>query len=95
MAFHNANYQAVNLTGTMDSSQLGNGVTASTVHQVFCLTDGSIEITALGGGKFTWAATAGQSIDVLVKEITVSSGTFVGFKSKFFPRQQTFQGNNY
>ena len=91
MAFHNANYQVVNLSGTMDGGQLGNGVTASTVHEVFCVADGAIDINALGGGSFTFTAVAGQSVKVLVGSLTVNSGTFIGFKAKHYPLQRQMQ----
>lgn len=92
MAFHNANFKAINLpVGTYELSDLGNGVSASTVHQIFCLSNGSATITAIGGGTFTWTATAGQSIDVVTGKIVVGSGEFVGFKSSYQPNwnQQT------
>ena len=84
-----ANYEAVTLTGTITfSTGRETGlVTATTVHQIFCLTTGTVIITPLAGNTFSWAATAGQSIDVLVKSVTVSSGAFVGFKSKHIPPQ--------
>lgn len=86
MAFHNANWQAIPMsTGTYTTNDLGNGLTASTVHQIFCLTDGSVTIRAFGGGEFTWAATAGQKVDIVAAHVTVGSGTFVGFKSNFQP----------
>lgn len=77
-----ANYKVIPLVGTMDLNDLGDGVTGSSVHQVYCLSDGSIDITALGGGTFTWSGTTNSSIDVVVKSINVNSGTFIGFKSK-------------
>ncbi len=82
-----ANYEAVNLTSSAPFSfnQVAN--TASTIHQVVCLTNGTIVISALGGGTFSWAATANEKMDVLIASATVSSGTFVGFKSKFYPNQ--------
>lgn len=84
MAFHNTNYQIVNLTeGTYTLGQLGNGLTASTVHEIYCLTPGSITITALGGGTATVPMTAGQSIKVLASKIVVAKGTYIGFKAKF------------
>jgi len=84
MATHNANYQIINLTtGTYTTGQLGDGITASTVHEIYCLTPGSIIVTAIGGGKATIPMTAGQSINVLVSSVTVSSGTYIGFKAKF------------
>lgn len=84
MAFHNTNYQMVPLsTGTYETGDLGNGITASTVHEIYCLTPGSITITALGGGTVTASMTAGQSIKVLAGKIVVSSGTYTGFKAMF------------
>jgi len=86
MAFHNANYKALTMTtGTYGIDVLGNGISASTVHQVFCAVAGSVTITAMGGGEFTWAATSGQKVDVVASKIVVNSGTFVGFKSHFQP----------
>lgn len=84
MAFHNINYKSKLLSpGTYTTGDLGNGLTASTVHEVFCLTSGDITITPLGGGdRFTWSATAGQSMKVVVGNCTVAGGAeFVGFKS--------------
>lgn len=81
-----ANYEAVSLSGSgisiypFDSS---NYRTGTTVHQVFCLSTGSITITPMMGVPFTWAASAGQSIDVLCSAVTVSSGNFIGFRAKF------------
>ena len=84
MAFKNANYQIINITsGTYTLGQLGDGLSASTVHSVHCLTAGSITITAIGGGTATFPMTAGQSVDVLVGGCTVVSGTYVGFKAKY------------
>ncbi len=84
MASHNVNYQIIPITsGTYTTGQLGDGLTASTVHEIFCLSPGSIIITAIGGGTATFPLTAGQSVKVLVASCTVSSGTYVGFRAKF------------
>jgi len=92
-----ANYEAVSLTGTMTfSTGRETGlITATTVHQIFCLANGSITVAPLGGGSFTWTATSGQSMDVLVKTITVNSGTFIGFKSKHVPPQGRGTSNGW
>ena len=83
-----ANWQIINLSGTNNLFELGDGVTASTVHRIFCLGDGSITISAIGGGNFTWsAATSGQSIDIVPRETTVNSGAFIGIRSKTNPHQ--------
>ncbi len=82
-----ANYVAVNLTSAAPYTYVESANTGTTIHQIYCLTPGSVTITAVGGGTFTWAATANASIDVMVGSATVSSGTFVGFKSKFFSNQ--------
>ena len=92
MAFHNVNFQAVNLpVGTYEIGDLGNNISASTVHQIFCLSGGAVTISAMGGGTFTWTATAGQKVDVVAGRIVVASGEFVGFKTSFQPNwnQQT------
>tara|TARA_B100000927_G_C16051051_1_gene303130 strand:+ start:100 stop:375 length:276 start_codon:yes stop_codon:yes gene_type:complete len=82
-----ANYKAIALTGTMGEDVLGNGVTGTSVHQVYCLSSGAVTITAAGGGTFTWNGTSNTFIDVVVKSVTVSSGTFIGFKAKTDPFQ--------
>lgn len=90
-----ANYEAVLLSGSSNtfSYSTASPPTGSTIHQLFCLSSGSINITALGGGSFIWSASAGQSIDVVVGSVTVTSGVFVGFKVKFFPSQ--YASSNY
>lgn len=83
MAFHNVNYEIVPLTGgTYNMSQLGDGLSAATVHEIYCLTSGTIQITALGGGTATFALTANQSVKVLAVGVTITSGTYVGFRAK-------------
>jgi len=77
-----ANFSVVNLEGSMGVSQLGDGLSAATVHRVYCLDAGSIEIEAMGGGTFEFNATTNEYIDVVVRSVTVNSGTFIGFKSK-------------
>ena len=83
------NWEAVTLTGTINfvTGRETGLITATTIHQVFCLTAGTIIITPMAGNTFSWGATAGQSVNVVVKSITVSSGTFVGFKAKHVPPQ--------
>jgi len=71
--------------GTYTLAELGDGLTGSTVHQIFCTTTGAATISAMGGGTFTWNATAGQKIDVVCAKVIVSSGAFVGFKASFQP----------
>ena len=84
MAFHNTNYEMINLTsGTYDQSVLGNGLTASTAHEIYCITAGSITITAIGGGIATFPMIAGQTVPVLAGNIVVVSGTYVAFRAKF------------
>lgn len=86
MAFHNTNWTALPMpAGTYTLAEFGDGLTGSTVHQIFCTTSGTAIISAMGGGTFTWAATAGQKIDVVCGRVVVSSGVFVGFKTSFQP----------
>lgn len=81
MAFHNTNWTAVNLpVGTYTAADIGDGLSASTIHELFCLQDGDIDISARGGGTFNWAAKAGQKINVMVGSCVVNTGEFVGFK---------------
>lgn len=84
MAFHNVNFKMVNLpVGTYTAGDLGNNVSASTVHEVYCISSGTIIITALGGGTATFPMIAGQSVKVMVGSCVVSSGVFVGFKTQW------------
>lgn len=86
MAFNTgANWRVINLSGTQKADELGNGVSATTVHEIYCLSSGSIEITAAGGGTFTWTASANDNIQVVPKRTKVNSGSFIGFKAKHFP----------
>ena len=75
MANHNTNYKIVPLIGTVDFTG------ATVVHEVYCITNGTVTVTAKGGGSMTVAFTTGQSINVLCSSVTVSSGSFVGFMS--------------
>ncbi len=82
-----ANFSVINLSGQMGMNELGDGITATTVHRVYCLNAGSIEIEAIGGGSFVWAASTNDYMDVMVRSIDISSGTFIGFKAKNDPYQ--------
>ena len=77
MATANSSYKIISLSGGT------NGPFGTTVkpivHEVFCLTNGSVTVTAIGGGSMTVSLTAGQSINVLCSGIVVNSGTFCGF----------------
>lgn len=91
MATYNTNYGIVNLTsGTYGVDVLGDGLTATTVHQIYCLTSGSITITARGGGQATVPMTSGQSINCMVNQVIVNSGTYIGFRSKLDSRGPLF-----
>ncbi len=84
MAFHNTNFRMIPLTGgTYSPGDLGDGITGSTVHEVYCLTPGTISINAFGGGAASFIMTAGQSVKVLVASCTIVSGTYVGFKTQW------------
>lgn len=86
MAQYNANYQALVLgPGSYSQGYLGNGLTASCVHQIFCISAGTINLTSMGGGNFNWPATPGQSMDIMVSNCVVSGGTFIGFKTFYQP----------
>lgn len=88
MSLPYANYQVVSFPGggattnvfPFDSS---NYRTATTVHQIYCLVAGAATIYPMMGPSFVWDANKNSSMDVLVSAITVSSGTFIGFKAKF------------
>ena len=96
MATYNANYEIISLTsGTYGPDVLGNGLTATTVHQIYCLTAGSITITGQGGGTVIVPMLAGQSIDCMVRQVVVSSGTYAGFRDKLNSRGQLYSGQPY
>lgn len=82
-----ANYTALSLSGTMTEAELGDGITGTSVHRIYCLSAGNVTIQPKGGGNFTWTASANEFIDVVVKTLTVNAGTFIGFKTKFQPHQ--------
>ena len=90
MALYNQNYQAILISAGINYTPalIGDGYTATTVHQIFCLSDGVINITALGGGSFQWSATTSESVDVLVGSCSAITGSFVGFKTKNNQTQQ-------
>lgn len=99
MANTAANYQAIPLTSAasynfypFDST---NYRTATTVHQIFCLTTGTITIYPMNGPSFNWTPTTNStSIDLLISAVTVSSGTWVAFKSKYDTNPFYSRGNN-
>ena len=80
MATCNTNFKAVRLVAgnAYTLADLGDGLSASTVHQVFCVSGGTITLTALGGGTFTWAATTGQSIDITLGSCSATTGSLNG-----------------
>lgn len=77
MATANSNYRIVSLTGGTNGPY--GTTTTPIVHEVYCLTSGSVSVTAIGGGSLTVSLTAGQSLNVLCSGIVVNSGTFCGF----------------
>lgn len=88
MSLPYANYEVVSLSGSGFTNRVfpfdtSNYRTATTIHQVFCLGTGIATIYPMVGPSFVWSATTNTSIDVLVSAVTVSSGTFIGFRAKF------------
>lgn len=84
MAIFRNNYQAIKLSAgqTYTTADLGNGITASTVNHLFCISGGTITFTPLGGtSTFTWGATSGQYMDIILGSCSVASGEFAAFKS--------------
>lgn len=93
MAFHNTNYEIVELSsGANGPDVCGDGFSAATIHQVYCVSDGSVTISALGGGSMTVALTTGDKVDVLANSVNVGSGTFVGFRVKAQGRNNRLLG---
>ncbi len=84
MSLPYANYEVISLSGSrvlfpFDENQFR---TASTVHQLYCLSAGAIVVTPMLGATFTWNATTNASIDVMVSAVTVNSGSFIAFRAK-------------
>jgi hypothetical protein len=91
MATFNTNYEIVNFTsGTYGVDVLGDNLTASTVHEIYCLTSGSVTISASGGGQATIPMTSGQSLNCMLRQVTVNSGTYIGFRAKLNSRGPLF-----
>jgi hypothetical protein len=91
MATFNTNYELINFpVGTYDVDVLGNNLTATTVHEIYCTTSGTIIMTATGGGTATIAMTAGQSINCMIRKLVVSSGVFIGFRTKLDSRGRLY-----
>ena len=80
-----ANYEIVTLSGTMNLIALGYGGTSgSSIHQIYCISTGSIIVGAAGGGSATFSMTTGTYVDLVAASVTVSSGSFIGFRSKTY-----------
>lgn len=83
MGLQSKNYEALTLTAaTWTTGVLGDGITANTVHQLFCLSAGTATITFMGGGSFTWAPNRNESLEAVPSQVVVNSGVFIGFRSK-------------
>ena len=83
MAQHNANFAIVPFVSGVNGAHIcGDGLSAATVHQVFCTTGGAVEVTALGGGDMAVTLAAGQYINVMCSKVVVNSGAFVGFRAR-------------
>lgn len=85
MAFYNQNFEAIVLNA--GTTHTFNAYTAVTIHQIFCLSAGTIDIVAAGGGSFTWSATTSEYMDIMVGRCTINSGQFVGFRAQNFINQ--------
>jgi len=94
MATIYSNYKAITLSAgtTYSTADLGDGVSASTVHRIFCLGAGNVTVRPFEGTSFTWvAANANDYIDVVVSGLTVNTGSFIGFTAKNI--NQSYRGN--
>lgn len=83
-----ANYEAIPLLAAANYNfypyDSTNYRTATTVHEIFCLAKGAITIYPMNGKSFVWdCKTDGQKIELLVSAVTVSSGEWVAFRSKY------------
>lgn len=65
------------------SSGANGPFTADTVHGVLCTGNGSVTVTAKGGGSFTVAMTVGNKLDdIIISGINVGSGSFAALASQ-------------
>ena len=78
------NFEAVALSGTQTFpiKDASGNTTAVTIHQIYCLTGGTIDITPAKGPVFRWTGSANSSINLCVIGTTVNSGGFIAFRSK-------------
>lgn len=84
MAFHNTNWEIVNLSsGINETDVLGSPFTGKVkTHEVVCTNDGSAKITAAGGGTATFNMTKGQSLKIIPTKVEVISGGFAGLRAR-------------
>lgn len=75
-----ANYEIVSLSSGANEFPLSGNT--STIHQVYCVADGSVTVKAVGGGSATFTLVANEKVDVLTRSINVGGGTFIGFRAK-------------
>lgn len=68
--------------------------TATTVHQLYCLTKGALKVYPMAGPPFNWPADPTQSIDVLCYKVEVADGTFIGFRARFDQNPFYGKGNH-
>lgn len=74
-----ANYVLVPLSSGANEFPVTGGT--NSMHQVYCIADGSVTITAEGGGQATFALTANEKVDIVTRSINVVGGTFVAFRA--------------
>lgn len=91
-----ANYEAISLSGSSIYPFDQNGYrTATTVHEILCLANGSVTVYPMAGSPFTWAGKTSESIRVLCSAVTVSGGEFIGFRAKFEKNPFYGRGDQY
>lgn len=56
--------------------------TGYTYHQIRCLSNGSATIYPMKGSSFTWNATAGLTLNVLMSAVTIGSGSFIAHRAR-------------
>lgn len=74
-----ANYKLENLSSGLNEFPSSGG---TSIHQIYCVSNGSFEVTAEGGGVATISLTSNQTFDVVTRKIDVNSGSFIGFRVK-------------
>ena len=76
-----ANFQIVELSSGLNEFPASGGT--APMHQIYCVSSGGVTVIAEGGGSATFSLNANEKVDVLTRNVTVNSGTFIGFRAQY------------